>query len=629
MHDNQYWLPPLEDGAAAFRQIADCASGSAEAWSQLVRIAHHRLDFLTQLKLDRAFQKQAAAGAAAGLTPLRLAILGSATTENLFPAIRAAGLRNGLAIEIFAPDYGQYVQAILDPTSQLHRFQPQVVLFALDGHHLLQPLEGIADEAEAEAALAAQVEQLSGLWARARDAFGCDVVQQAALPVFPELFGPIEPFCPFAPAQAAHHLNDLLRRAARRDGVHMLNVDRLAARLGLSRWFDRVLWHKAKQEHSAMAAPFYGDHLVRVIAARLGRSRKCLVLDLDNTLWGGVIGDDGVEGITLGQGDAAGEAFLAFHGYVKALSGRGVILAVNSKNDAANALMPFQQHPDCLLKREDFAVFAANWQDKATNLRQIAAELEIGLDALVFVDDNPAERALVRRELPMVAVPELPADPAFYAQCLADAGYFDVVTFTADDRQRGQQYQANARRRELQQATTDMAAFLSGLEMVMAAAPLDGVSLPRVAQLVNKTNQFNLTTRRHGEADIARMAAQPGSLVLQFRLTDRFGDNGLCAVIIALPDGDGRLVVDSWLMSCRVLGRGVEQACLNVLVEQAGRLGYDALVGEYLPTAKNAMVKEHYPNLGFAPDGDGRWILPVAGFTPLSHHIQVKGPIDE
>jgi FkbH-like protein len=359
-------------------------------------------------------------------------------------------------------------------------------------------------------------------------------------------------------------------------------------------------------------------------------SKKCLVLDLDNTLWGGVIGDDGPEGIILGEGTGTGEAHLALQRYAKQLRERGVILAICSKNDPAVAEAVFRDHPEMLLKRSDIAAFVANWEDKAANLRRIAEQLNIGLESLVFVDDNPAERARIRQSLPMVAVPELPADPAHYVRCLADAGYFESVAFTTEDSRRGEQYAANASREALRESSQGMDDFLRGLEMSVTFGPFRTVDLARVAQLIGKTNQFNLTTRRHSLEDVSRFASSDRSLTLQFRLVDRFGDNGLVSVMILHPDprSPDLLEIDTWVMSCRVFGRQLEQETMNIAVESARRMGARALRAEYIPTAKNGVVSQLYPALGFtreleaAPNhGATRWLLQLSEYVPHATHI--------
>jgi FkbH-like protein len=342
-------------------------------------------------------------------------------------------------------------------------------------------------------------------------------------------------------------------------------------------------------------------------------------------LWGGVIGDDGMEGIALGNGTALGEAFLELQHYAKGLTRRGVILAVCSKNDEANALEPFEKHPDMVLRRDDIACFVANWNDKAANLREIARRLNIGTDSLVFADDNPAERAIIRRELPEVAVPELPEEPGLYAATIAAGGYFEAVRLTAEDRERAAQYQANLAREQAQAALedgsgTDMQGYLHSLDMVLHWGRIDAVSAPRVAQLVNKTNQFNLMTRRTTDEAVAALMADEASLHLQLRLIDKFGNNGIIAVVIGERRGEAMHVTD-WLMSCRVLKRGVEAATLNLVAAESRRLGARCVIGTYRPTAKNAMVREHYANLGFQPagvdaDGTTRWSLDLDRFVP-------------
>ena len=372
----------------------------------------------------------------------------------------------------------------------------------------------------------------------------------------------------------------------------------------------------------------YGELVARLLAAKQGRSAKCLVLDLDNTLWGGVVGDDGLEGLVIGQGSALGEAFVAFQEYARELARRGVILAVCSKNDEANAVEPFDKHPEMVLKRHDIASFVANWNDKASNLRAITDELNIGIDSLVFVDDNPFERTLVRRELPMVAVPEVGDDPATFAQTLADAGYFEALAVTEEDRARGEQYQGNRQRERLKASTTDLDSYLRSLEMELIWRRFDKVGLQRTVQLINKTNQFNLTTRRYTEEDVLAVMEDSRAFGLQLRLVDRFGDNGIIAIVIGKMNGTEDLAIDTWLMSCRVLGRQVEPTTLNLIAETAKRLGARRLIGEYLPTKKNGMVKDHYAKLGFTvaetgEDGSSRAVLDLPTFAPASTFITV------
>jgi FkbH-like protein len=430
-------------------------------------------------------------------------------------------------------------------------------------------------------------------------------------------------------------VNQRICRSVLQSTDMVLDVAGIAETIGLADWHSPALWNLAKLPFADAYVPLYADHVARIIGAMRGKSRRCLVLDLDNTVWGGVIGDDGMEGIRIAQGDATGEAHLSVQQLALALRARGVVLAVSSKNTDSVARRPFKEHPDMLLKEEHIAVFQANWNDKATNIRAIATELALGLDSFVFLDDNPVERGLIRQEIPEVAVPELDSDPASYARTLAAAGYFEAINFSDEDRARAEMYQANARRLSLQGQTTDLASYLRSLEMRIVFGSFDRTTRARVTQLINKSNQFNLTTVRRSEEDLRVFAQEPGSLALCYRLVDRFGDNGLIGVVLAREDeafGPGQLLLDTWLMSCRVLGRQVEAAVLGHVAQAAVARGASALIGEYRPSGRNGMVAEHYPGLGFVPiappagvhSGACFWRLDLAAASLPPHHIQLE-----
>lgn len=620
-----YWLPTVPDWRDRLRALPD---EPLAAWEQAVALANARISFVQTNSLDAALRARVAAPPAGLATkPVRLAVLGSATLTHLLPAIRVGGLRRGIWIDTYEGDFGQYMQELAEPPAALRDFAPTAILLALDAHHLTAGLSAGMSAADADAAIAAALDRIRLAWRQARDTFRCPVIHQAALPLHLPLLGHNEHRLPGSPARALARLNAALRDAADADGVDILALDERAALDGLLAWHKPALWHHAKQEVSPAAAPLYGDLLARLLAAQQGRAAKCLVLDLDNTLWGGVIGDDGLEGIALGQGSPLGEAFVAVQRHARDLTQRGVILAVCSKNDEANALEPFDKHPDMLLRRADIAAFVANWSDKPGNLRAIAAELNIGLDALVFLDDNPMERDLVRRELPMVAVPELSDDPTDYPRTLADAGYFEGLSVTAEDRARAAQYQGNKQREALKASATDLPSYLRGLEMQLVWQRFDRLGLQRIVQLINKSNQFNLTTRRYAEADVLAVMDDPAAFGLQLRLLDRFGDNGVIAIVIGRMRGTA-CEIDTWLMSCRVLGRQVEPTTLNLVAAEAARLGAKRLVGVYVPTKKNGMVKDHYARLGFTvmeqgADGGSRAVLDLASFVPAETFIHV------
>jgi FkbH-like protein len=340
------------------------------------------------------------------------------------------------------------------------------------------------------------------------------------------------------------------------------------------------------------------EHAAAVLAARLGLSRRVLVLDLDNTLWGGVIGDDGLEGIALG-GDRGGEAFVEFQAALKALTKRGILLAVASKNDAEVALRPFREHPEMVLREEDIACFVANWAPKSENIRTIAATLNLGLDAFTFLDDNPYERAEVRRALPEVDVPVLPEDPAGFCARLADYPDLEPAGFTEADRARAAQYRARAAAEALRGEAGSLEEYQASLNMQARIAPIAGVDMARVVQLINKTNQFNLTTIRRDRAGLEAFLARPGATGFSVRLADAFADHGLIAVALA-EARDGALEIDTLLMSCRVLGRGVEALILAELAAHAEALGCDRVRGRFRPSGRNAMVADLYPRHGFA-----------------------------
>ncbi len=615
------WLPPAtawkEDLEAARRQPP------ATALAAFQRLSNTRMDFVRAGQLDKAVQRYLNEHRDAfahrdghQLPVLRVALLGSSTLSHLLPSIRLGALRRGFLLDLYTGPYGMYLQELMETDSGLVRFRPEFVCFLLDAAHLV-PRAGTNTEET--------LAHLERCWSLARQLCPCEVMQQTVLPRFPRLMGNNEQRLPASQAHLVTKLNEGLRERATDGGVSLLSLDTWAAEDGIAEWFDPALWYTAKQEVHPRAAVVYGDQFGRLLAALRGRSAKCLVLDLDNTLWGGVVGDDGVEGLVLGQGSPTGEAFLAFQQYALHLAERGVLLAVCSKNDEQNAMAPFETHPEMVLRRKDIACFVANWQDKATNLRTVAETLNIGLDALVFVDDNPAERQLIRRELPMVAVPELPEEPAGYVACLAAAGYFEAVALTAEDRQRTELYRANADRAALRSTATDMAGYLDALHMQLVWSRFDELGLKRIVQLINKTNQFNLTTRRYTEAEVRAVMDDAAALTLQLRLLDVHGDNGMIGVVLARPmerdaPEKASLAIDTWLMSCRVLGRGVEAATLNLLAVCARNMGYRELIGTYVPTAKNGMVREHYSRLGFSllgeqENGSTQWVLNFENYT--------------
>jgi len=634
------WLPSHDNLGDAIRAAASVPEAGRRL-SELVQLSRHDRDVIATGKIDRLAGKclerlgeEETRGA--GLLPFRLAILPTHTVDHLLPSIRVAGLGRKLALDLKVGTYGLHRQILLLGDEEIERFSPQAILLALDAAAIIPQLPIDAGDTEVGEAVRQAVDEHRMLWRNIRERYGAQPIQQLLLPTATRLFGSFDDLVPASPAALIARLNAEVTTAARQDGALLLDLgDQMPERIGPHDRFDPVRWHQGKQLINPPFAPLYGDLVARVAAAVGGTSRKCLVLDLDNTLWGGVIGDDGLEGIRLGQGSAEGEAYTAFQRYVAQLGACGVILAVSSKNDEAIARRAFDEHPEMVLRAADIACFQANWTDKAANIRAIAQQLNIGLDSLVFVDDNPAERAIVRRELPEVAVPELPDDVSFYPARIAAAGYFETASLTREDLARGRSYAANSQRKAVLVSATDLDGFLKGLDMRLVAKPIGSVDRPRTVQLINKSNQFNLTTRRRTEQELQDLLSRPGTIGLSFRLTDRFGDNGLISVILARPDetlAPEELLIDTWLMSCRVLGRGVEAAALGCLIDVAERLGAAALVGEFRPTGRNGLVENHYASLGFQPmDGPPGaepsarfWRLPLAQVERPKHHIRLE-----
>ncbi|MBR0934928.1 HAD family hydrolase [Bradyrhizobium jicamae] len=606
------WLPrPPDDFATSCKQLTKTES---EVGKQIRFLATHALDERQLSRLGRAIAIVREQGRSLKpLVPFKLGLVGNGTLDLMVPVLVATAARHGFALECVTGAYDQFLQDSLQPDSSLNTSRPDAVLIALDHRGLaLQPSPGNEE-------IAAQtVDSAIGLVNTIRAGFARNsnavcILQTLAAP--PEgLFGSFDRALKGTARNLVDRFNQEVCQAVLQSTDLLLDVAGIAETVGLADWHSPAQWNLAKLPFSDDFVPLYAEHVCRIIGALRGKSRRCLVLDLDNTVWGGVIGDDGLEGIQLAQGDATGEAFLSVQQLALALRARGVVLAVSSKNTDSIARRPFKEHPDMLLREDHIAVFQANWDDKATNIRAIAKELSLGLDSFVFLDDNPVERGLIRREIPEVAVPELDSDPAGYARTLAAAGYFEAIGFSDEDRARADMYQANARRLSLQGQTSDLPSYLRSLEMRIVFGAFDPTTRSRVTQLINKSNQFNLTTRRYTEAQIEQLEGSDDVMTLHVRLFDKFGDNGIICVIICRPSRPGTWTIDTWLMSCRVLGRCVEQAVLSEILNRARAAGISTLEGRYIPTERNEMVREHYGKLGFTrveegPDGSSRWEL--------------------
>ncbi len=536
-----------------------------------------------------------------GMPTQRVAGLGALTIDYLRRAVACGILREGVFPVVYQAPFGAYVQEVLDPGSALHAFKPELVVVATHWRDMVTDLPIGCPAAEVESALEAKVALFRGLWGRLAAA-GVKIVQHLMVPPPHRYRGVAERAAAASPANQIRRLNERLIEAG--SGlVTWIDMEALATKIGASRFSPAKFYHSAKLEHDQRWLPDYLPAFQAAWRAANARAKKVLVLDLDNTLWGGVIGDDGVGGIKLGAASPAGEAFEDWQRYIKGLRERGVILAVCSKNDPAIAATGFA-HPNAVLRREDFAAFECSWSDKAGGLRRIAQTLNVGIDSFVFCDDNPAECELVRQELPEVAVVHMGTDPASFID-LFDAGHwFDMQAYTSEDLGRAQAYTARAAALAEQAEATDIGAYLAGLEMKGRLYRPEETDIARVAQLELKTNQFNVTTRRYSEAQIRSFMDRNDAVVLAFRLADRFGDHGLTSTLVAFREDDA-MRIDSWLMSCRIFSRSAEPFMLKGLIDIAAGMGANRLVGEYQATAKNDVVADLYPRLGFSEREDG------------------------
>jgi len=562
-----------------------------------------------------------------GLLRLRLLILSASTASHLADVLTATAIRFGFLADVTVAEYEEPEPWFERNAHELQANPPDFVLVASDSR-MLSLKSALDDPAAAAQAVEAAIARLARVAEVARAATGRPVIVQT-LADDPDLIRfNMDLGLSGSPRFLIDEFNGRLAERARQDSHLVLDVNALAGLVGHAAWSAGRYWYAAKYPFATAMIPLYADNVMRIVAAQMGRSRRVLVLDLDNTLWGGIVGDDGIEGLALGSGSPLGEAHSALQRMALSLKQRGIILCVSSKNDEAIALDAFRNHPEMTLKEDDIAAFRVNWDDKAANIKLIADGIDLGLESFVFLDDNPAERKRVRDALPAVAVPELPEDPSEWLMVLQAAGYFEQVSFSREDQLRAGFYRANALRAAQMERIGNHDDYLRSLGMKLAIAPFDTPGRKRIAQLIAKSNQFNLTTRRYSEAEIAALQSDPDALTIQARLEDIFGDNGMISAVICRQAGQ-RLEVDTWLMSCRVLGRRVEDAILHYVVEQARLKGVTEIIGRYIPTARNALVRDHFEKLGFvriAAEGGGEttWRLEVGSYHETSLPVAVE-----
>jgi FkbH-like protein len=585
--------------------------------------------------LDELLQKRRSLrrqlSAVEGLKEIRIAVLGGTTTNELVDLFDILLLWSGFRGVFHQSEYGRfYEDAVLEPR-EIASFKPDIVYVHTCSLNIRNFPPVSCTEESLPGFIDAELSRYRAIWQSLSENVGCQIIQNSFELPSSATLGNLDAVSPGGQSRFIAELNlAFAKEAASNPKLILQDLHTIAARVGLNQWFDPERWFSYKLSNTVEGSFAIASSLHSIVNAIYGRSRKVLVLDLDNTLWGGVIGDDGLDKIVLGRETPLAEAYTAFQEYCLRLRDRGVLLAVCSKNNEDTAQSGFT-HPDSVLKLEHFSAFKANWEPKHENLLAIARELNLGVDSFVFVDDNPAERAIVEAQIPSVAVPNVGADVSKFS-AIVDAGrYFEPISLGKEDLERAKLYEENAQRAQLEQKFSNYGEYLDSLEMIAEIDVFNPTYMERIAQLTNKTNQFNLTTRRYTLAEMEATISDGRHIGLYGKLSDRFGDNGLISIVLGRIDG-ADLHLDLWLMSCRVLKREMETAMLDSIVLRAESAGLNRLLGYYLPTKKNGMVADHYAGLGFEKiatgnDGATTWSLDLTDYQPRTTHIRILEPV--
>ncbi|WP_292213815.1 HAD-IIIC family phosphatase [Butyrivibrio sp.] len=540
----------------------------------------------------------------------KIAVLGGSTTHDIIRIMELFLLNYGIEPEFYESEYGQYWQDAMFP-GELSEFNPDIIYIHTSNRNI-NDFPTMDDSTEmVDEKLQKTYQHFETMWKKLSDTYHCPIIQNNFEAPFYRLLGNRDFFDIHGRLSFINRLNEKFAEYARKasdsaESFFINDINYISSCYGLDQWSDPLAWHMYKYALCIQAIPTLSFNVANIIKSIYGKNKKGLVLDLDNTLWGGVVGDDGVDGIEIGQETNLGQVYSEFQGYVKMQKDIGVLLTVDSKNDEENAIAGLN-HPDGKLKPDDFVAIKANWDPKSENMKAIAKELNILPESLVFVDDNPAERAIVEGQIKGAAVPEIDS-PEHYIRIIDHAGFFEATSVSDDDRKRNEMYMANKKRNELEESFADYGEYLKSLEMEAEIAPFEKMYMPRIAQLTNKSNQFNLTTKRYTQDDIEKTAADDSNITLYGRLKDKFGDNGIVSLVIGNIRSGAELHIDLWLMSCRVLKRDMEFAMMDALVKKALERGVKTIYGYYYPTAKNKMVKEFFDGQGFdlvSEDEDG------------------------
>jgi len=557
-----------------------------------------------------------------GLKTIKVALLGDSATQFLVQAIRATGYEAGYDLQIWEADFNQIERQVFDPSSAFFEFNPELVILFHSSHKLLAKYNK-SKPAHYQLLAENRLEEINSIISAINSQLNAKIIYYNYSEINDSVFGnyanKLELSFPFQ----LYKLNyELVKLASQVNNFYICDLSSIQNQLGKSVSFQTSVYINTEMVLSIDVLPFIAKQTVDIIAAMNGQSKKCVILDLDNTVWGGVIGDDGLENIQIGS-LGIGKAFTEFQYWIKKLKNRGIIIAVCSKNTESVAKEPFEKHPDMLIRLDDIAVFMANWENKADNIRRIQSILNIGFDSMVFLDDNPFERNIVRENIPGITVPELPLDPADYLEYLYTLNLFETISYSNEDTERTKLYQIESQRTVLQQKFTNEDEFLESLNMLSLVEHFNKFNTPRIAQLSQRSNQFNLRTIRYTESDITLISNSDNFYTFAFTLEDKFGDNGLICVVIMKKETEKMAFIDTWFMSCRVLKRGMEHFVLNTIANFAVEKGFEIIQGEYLPTAKNEMVRDHYQNLGFEKR-ENAWILDLKHYKTKKVFINLK-----
>ncbi len=555
----------------------------------------------------------------------KIAILGGSTTANIMLMMELFLLNNGIRPSFYESEYNKYYEDAVFPNPELEEFAPDIIYVCTSNRNITSYPDLSMDKDAVDELLNNQFAKFETIWKTLAEKYNCPIIQNNfEMPLF-RLMGNRDAYDFHGAMNFISRLNQRMYDYAQSaENFYICDLNYISADYGLKAWADPFYWYMYKYAMSVPAIPYLSFNVANIIKSLLGKNKKGFVLDLDNTLWGGVIGDDGVDGIELGPEESEGQAYTEFQRYLKAHQQLGIILNVDSKNDYENAIAGIN-HPDSEFKESDFISIKANWDPKDKNFADIASELTLLPESLVFVDDNPAERHIVTEQLKGVCAPELD-NVVHYIQTIDRCGFFEATNISADDLKRNEMYQENAARAKLQSSFTDYGQYLDSLEMTAEIDAFAPVYMARIAQLTNKSNQFNLTTKRFTQTEIEETAADENYVTLYGKLIDKFGDNGVVSIVIGHVDGNV-CDIDLWLMSCRVLKRDMEFAMMDELVARLVARGVDTLRGHYLPTAKNKMVENFYGDMGFTlitknEDGSSDWELQLSGYENQNKHIK-------